>query len=68
MGVDAMLHNADRLSGHSLMTPLGEGKNRSFNKITRNCVLHCRRIVGNWYVNNAAMTLATMLATVPLLF
>ena len=32
--VDAMPHNADGLSGRGLMTALGEGKDRSFNKIT----------------------------------
>jgi len=31
-----MLHNADGVRGHGLMMSLGEGKDRSFNKITAN--------------------------------
>jgi len=34
-------HNADSLSGHGLMTSLGEGKERSINKITGNWVMNC---------------------------
>jgi len=32
-------HNEDGLSGGGLMTSLGEGKDRSFNKITANWVM-----------------------------
>ena len=30
--------------------------------------MNCTSIVGNWYVSNAAMTLATVLATIPVFF
>jgi len=61
-------HNADGLSGRGLVASLGERKDSSFNKITGNWVMNCTSIVGNWYVSNAAMTLATVLATIPVFF
>jgi len=60
-------HNADGLSGRGLMTSLWEEKDRSCNKITGNWIMNCLSTVGNWYVSNAAMTLATVLATIPVL-
>ena len=44
--VDAMPHNADGLSGRGLMTSLGEGKDRSFNKITANWVTELQKHCG----------------------
>jgi len=63
-----MLHNADGLSGCDLMTSIGEWKDRSFSKIMGNWVMNCTSVVSNWYVSNAVITLATVLATIPLLF
>jgi len=63
-----MSHHADGLSGRGLMTLLEQGKDRSFNKIKGNWVMNCTGIVSNGYVRNAAMTLVTVLATIPLLF
>jgi len=60
--------HADDLSGRGLMTSLGQGKDRSFNKITGNSAVNCTSIVGNWYISNAAITLATVLATLSVLF
>jgi len=39
------LSHADSLSGRGLMTSLAQGKDRSFNKITRNCVMNCTTLV-----------------------
>jgi len=66
--LDAMPHNADDLNGRGLMASLGKGKDRSFNKITKNWVMSCTSIVGNSYVSNAAMTLETVLTIIPLFF
>jgi len=61
---DAMPHNANGLNGCGLMTSLGEGKDRPFNRKTENCA----SIVGYGYASNATITLATVLATIRLLF
>jgi len=72
----------DGLRGRGLMTSLGEGKDRSLNKIMANWVIllntylsilsscYCadRSIVGHWYVYNAAMSLTTVSATMPVIF
>jgi len=50
------------------MTSLEDGKNRPFNKIIENWVMNCTCIVDNWHVSNAVITLATVLATIPVLF
>jgi len=62
-----MPYYADGLSGRGLMTSLEEGKDRSFNKIIQNWVMNCTCIVDNWHISNAVITLATVLATIPVL-